>query len=351
MDLNPSKKSILNLNSRRVIFIAVVALVLLSTEAIFPDGLGLEESYKFLTKWGSTGTGDGEFRHPHNIDVDSSGNLYVTERDNMRVQKFTSDGTFIAKWESNVTGVGGTPDLMIKEKDVRPIFRSNITRNGEFLDPHGIDVNSLGNVYVVDTRLNIQMFDSNGKFLTKWGTNGTGNGQFRHPHGIIHDSFDNVYVTDYINSNVQKFDSNGKFLTKWGTNGTGNGQFYKLECIDIDTDGNIYVVDGGNNRIQKFDSNGKFLTKWGANGTGTGEFRHPYGIAVDTLDNVFVSDLDNSQVKKFSNDGKFITKWGTNGTGNGEFKSPEGIAVDLKGNVYVTDPGNDRVQKFSPRPQ
>jgi hypothetical protein len=303
MDLNPSKKSIHNLNSRRIIVITVAALVLMSTEAIFPDGLGLEQSYTYLTKWGSTGTGDGEFRHPHNIDVDSSGNLYVTERDNMRVQKFTSGGTFIARWESNAT-IDGYPDLIIKEKAIRPIFRSNITRNGEFLDPHGIDVNSLGNVYVVDTKTLIQKFDSNGEFLTKWGANGTGNGEFRHPHGIIHDSFDNVYVTDYINANVQKFDSNGKFITKWGINGTGNG-----------------------------------------------EFRHPYGFAVDTLDNVYVSDADNSQIQKFTNDGKFITKWGTNGTGNGEFNSPEGIAVDLEGNVYVTDADNDRIQKFSPRPQ
>jgi hypothetical protein len=85
MDLNQSKKSIHNLNSRRIIVITVGALVLISTEAIILDGLGLEQSYTYLTKWDSTGTGDGEFRYAHNIDVDSSGNLYVTERDNLVV--------------------------------------------------------------------------------------------------------------------------------------------------------------------------------------------------------------------------------------------------------------------------
>ena len=106
----------------------------------------------------------------------------------------------------------------------------NSLDDGHFDDPRGVVVDSLGFIYVVDTyNHRIQKFDSNGKFLAKWGAKGTGNGEFRHPHGIIHDSFDNVYVTDYINANLQKFDSNGKFITKWGTNGTGNGEFYKLE--------------------------------------------------------------------------------------------------------------------------
>jgi tripartite motif-containing protein 71 len=349
MDLNPSKRSNQNIHSRVIIVITFATLALI-IKIVIPNGLGLEESYIFVTKWGSTGKGDGQFRHPHGIDVDSSGNLYVTVRDNMEVQKFTRDGTFIGKWESNTTREGEYRDLIIKEGKIRTIFRTNVTRDGEFLDPHGIDVDSFGNVYVVDAlTLNVQKFTNNGTFITKWGVSGTGNGEFRHPHDIIHDSFGNVYVTDYNNSNIQKFDSNGTFITKWGVNGTGNGEFRYLESIGIDSNNNIYVADTGNDRIQKFDSNGTFITKWGVSGTGNGEFRFPYGIAVDSLDNVYVSDRDNSEVQKFTNDGTFITKWGVNGTGNGEFYGPEEISVDLDGNLYVTDSGNDRIQKFSPR--
>ena len=45
--------------------------------------------------------------------------------------------------------------------------------------------------------------------------------------GIAVDSEDNVYVADTSNHRIQKFDSNGNFITKWGSEGTGNGEFKK----------------------------------------------------------------------------------------------------------------------------
>src|SRR5688500_17962604 len=89
------------------------------------DAQGQEEII-FAAKWGSNGTADGEFRHPHGLAIDSSDNVYVTVRDNTEIQKFTSDGEFITKWGSN-----GTAD-------------------GEFRDPHAVDIDSSGNVYVSD---------------------------------------------------------------------------------------------------------------------------------------------------------------------------------------------------------
>ena len=68
------------------------------------------------------------------------------------------------------------------------------------------------------------------------------------------------------NDNIQKFDSNGTFITKWGSEGTGDGQFDSPHGIALDSSGNVYVVDYYNNRIQKFDSNGTFITRWGSEG-------------------------------------------------------------------------------------
>lgn len=217
------------------------------------DGYGSEQTYEYVTKWGSTGIADGEFRHPHGIDVDSYGNLYITVRDNLEIQKFTSDGKFIGKWTSNTTRDGEYRDIIIKENVPRSVFRSTDPRNGEFLDPHGVDVNSIGNVFIVDAAmLNVQKFDSNGKFITKWGTNGTGDGDFSYPYGITVDSLNNVYVSDKFNSQVQKFTDEGKFITKWGTKGTGDGEFQHPEDLVVDLEGNVYVTDSNNDRIQKF---------------------------------------------------------------------------------------------------
>lgn len=54
------------------------------------------------------------------------------------------------------------------------------------------------------------------------------------------------------NNRVQKFDSDGNFITKWGSEGSGEGQFNRPLGISVDSEGNVYVVDTGNYRIQVF---------------------------------------------------------------------------------------------------
>jgi DNA-binding beta-propeller fold protein YncE len=89
---------------------------------------------------------------------------------------------------------------------------------------------------------------------------------------------------------IQKFDSNGKFITSWGTEGTGNGQFLRLEGVAVDSSSdNVFVADFEGNNIQKFDSNGNFITKWGSKGDGDGEFQRPWGVAVDSSGNVYTA--------------------------------------------------------------
>jgi DNA-binding beta-propeller fold protein YncE len=172
---------------------------------------------------------------------------------------------------------------------------------------------------------------------------------FNGPVGIAVDSSGCVYVADYWNARIQKFDSNGNFITKWGSEGTGDGEFDDPAGIAVDSSGCVYVADAGNHRIQKFDSDGNFITKWGSSGTGDGEFSFPCGIAVDSSGCVYVADAEDDRIQKFDSDGNFITKWGSSGTGDGEFSFPCGIAVDSSGNVYVADLHNDRIQKFAPK--
>jgi DNA-binding beta-propeller fold protein YncE len=67
------------------------------------------------------------------------------------------------------------------------------------------------------------------------------------------DSAGNVYVGDFgENNRVQKFDSNGNFVTKWGTPGSGDGQFIDPIALTVDSAGNVYIVDQGNSRIEVF---------------------------------------------------------------------------------------------------
>lgn len=282
------------------------------------------ESYGFLQKWGSKGISDGQFQSPGGVAVDASGNVYVADTGNNRIQKFSSAGTWLVSWGGRGTGPG------------------------LFSAPDGVAVDGAGNVYVADTSNNrIQKFTSDGQFITGWGTRGAGTGQFSSPRGVAVDGAGNVYIADTGNSRIQKFSANGDFLATWGTRGSGDGQLSSPEAIAVDSGGNIYIADTGNSRVEKLDSGGAFVTTWGSPGTPPEQFSSPRGIAVDGAGNVYVADSLNNRTQKFTSAGTFRATWGGLGTRDGEFFNLEGVAVDSAGSVYVADTGNNRIQVFS----
>lgn len=274
----------------------------------------------FLGKFGSQGSGDGQFVFPEAVGVDQNGNVFVADTEDHRIEKFTSTGTFLRQWGS----MGGA--------------------DGQFDSPEGVAVDGAGSVYVVDANNRVQKFDNNGTFLTSWGDAGSGDGQLSSPAAVAVDGNGNVFVADRFNNRIQKFTNGGTFLTKWGSVGNGDGQFSIPDGVAVDGDGNVFVADQFNHRIQKFTSTGTFLAKWGRLGLGDGEFSDLEGVAVNGDGDVFVADVD--RIQKFTNDGIFVTQWGSLGNADGQFNSALCVAVDGEGNVFVCD-GNHRVQKFA----
>src|SRR5207249_9828560 len=60
----------------------------------------------FLTTWGSGGSGPGQFGGPVGVAVDGSGNVFVADEFNDRIQKFDNGGTFLTTWGSGGSGPG-----------------------------------------------------------------------------------------------------------------------------------------------------------------------------------------------------------------------------------------------------
>ena len=279
---------------------------------------------------------------PTDIAVDISGNVYVTDFHNYRIQKFDSKGNFITKWGSYGKG------------------------DGQFEGPWGIAIDFKSNVYVADSRnYRIQKFDSQGNFITEWGSKGDKNGEFDYPSGITVDTKGYVYVTDR-SPYIQKFNSRGRFIKKYDltkpiTKSSSWDFFDKSTSLSsstvVDLAGNIFIgaiydvlTDTAPSNIIKYSSHGKLINYWGRKGTGEGEFNSAPKLAMDSAGNIFALDVLNHCIQVFNNNGEFITKWGNIGFEEGEFFAPMGIAVDSEGNVYVMDTGNLRVQKFAPVP-
>ena len=233
-------------------------------------------------------------------------------------------------------------------KEPKLIFGSQGNGNGQFSGPYGVAINLNGCLLVSDyNNHRIQIFDSEGKFISIFGSYGNGNGQFNGPEGICVDKNDRIYVCDYNNHRIQTFDSKGNFISAFGSHGNGNGQFVHPWGIAINPKGNIIVCDRSNNRIQIFDSEGKFISTFGSKGNGNGQFDGPWGVAINSKGNIIVSDYYNNRIQIFDSECKFILTFGSGGNGNGKFDGPKGICVDKDDNIFVCDYGNSRIQIFN----
>src|SRR5918995_1079994 len=217
-----------------------------------------------------------------------------------------------------------------------------VTQIGELSWPSDIALDQEGNVYVADTdNHRIQVFSSNGTFISGWGKyGGIANGTLISPEGIAVDSSSgNVYVADTDNHRIQVFSSNGTFISGWGKyGGIAHGTLRFPEGIAVDSSsGNVYVADTDNSRIQVFSNNGTFISGWGKYDPRAlnGSFSNPADIALDQEGNVYVADTAHNRIQVFSSNGTFISGWGKYGIANGTLKYPEGIAIDpSSGNVY-----------------
>jgi DNA-binding beta-propeller fold protein YncE len=92
--------------------------------------------------------------------------------------------------------------------------------------------------------------------LTVWGDKGTGDGQFDDPTSVAFDSTANkVYVADPRNRRIQVFDSNGKFVTKWSVPEWGQPVGFEDLAIDSKA-GRLYASSTHMDSLLVFDLNG-----------------------------------------------------------------------------------------------
>ena len=132
------------------------------------------------SSFGSHGRGDGQFKFPCDVALDSIGNVYVTDSGSHRIQVFTAEGKFLRKFGKKGSG------------------------DGELSDPTSVSIDADDIVYVTECNNNrVSMFTSEGQFLRSFGTKGEGPGQFKELFGITVGGNGLIHLSDRNNRRIQ----------------------------------------------------------------------------------------------------------------------------------------------------
>jgi len=304
-----------------------------------------EQRPEFLLEWGQKGSEAGEFYSPIGIAFNSKDELYVTDLNNARVQKFSTEGKSLSSFdlpydkpERKSTIIGG---IAIDDSDLLYLT---------FMNQHKVGV-----------------YRDSGDLVREWGKPGSGNCEFQQPGGILFPTPKTILIADQCNHRVQRFDKDGNYLDQWGGYGTAEGQFDGIgtkgsrfggpHFLAHDHQGRVYTTEGLQGRVQVFSAEGHFLKIWGDKGDQPGGFgayqfgmlpqtAGPIGIVVDRYDRVWVSSL-NDRVQCFDTSGQYL--FGITGTGKegGSLLHPHGMAFDRQGSLYICDAGHQRIVKFT----
>ena len=196
---------------------------------------------------------------PIGVAVDKDDNIYVSDRTNCFLFKFSKEGKLM-----KVVGRKGT-------------------QPGQFSNPGMIKIIN-DKLYVCDSGNNrVQILNTELEYVNSFGCHGDGDGQFNWPSGIAQDIAGNLYVTDSDNNRVQVFDCKGQFLSTFSKKDAASKQLNFPIGICVGSDQLVYVCDDGSNCVSVFKTSGEFVTSFG-------RFSWPAGLIIDDDGFVYVSD-------------------------------------------------------------
>jgi len=194
---------------------------------------------KWLSELGlGPGNGPGQFNMPRDARVHRSGEIFVSDANNYRIQVFSHEGKFLR------------------------MFGSKGTAPGQLLRGHGLEFSpDHTRLYVVDVDNNrVSVFDPSGKYVSSFGKKGEGPGDFRDAHGLGVAPNGDVIVSNYYGP-TQRFTSDGKLLFDFAPAGFRGWVYF--HSMTTDNHGNTYLAARDMNRrnaVAVYDNRGAYVT-------------------------------------------------------------------------------------------
>lgn len=299
-------------------------------------------AYATAAAFGGYGTHAGQFIEPFGLAVDrASGDLYVLDTNNNRVEKFTASGRFLLAWGWGVAD-GHTPAL---QTCARVCFGGLRGKGpGEFDFAEGIAIEQdpaspfYGDVYIADI-LNhrVQAFTPNGRFLMMFGRGV--NPSARHRHETGDEDVCPVHAGDVCGTGV-------------GT-ASGGALEYPVEghFIVAGATGTIYV--GERDRVQEFSPAGEYQGEVElprSNAPLEGEAGGVSGLQVDAAGDLYVIRVGVKGVDEFDPSGRPLRTFDERETAENSEGPVPVVALGPAGDVFVDyfAGGEHRIDEFDP---
>jgi DNA-binding beta-propeller fold protein YncE len=229
--------------------------------------------YKFIER---RDKGRESMRSPQCVALDAQDNIYVSDSEAGKIFVFEPSGKFRRTIGSLKGGEGyfKRPTGIAVDSAAKRIYITDTLRDKIFvLDMEGAVLQSIGrrgngevefnlptevlvrdeNVFVVDAmNFRVQFLNRSGAFESEIGGLGDSSGSMFRPKGIGVDSEGHLYIVDGLWGVIQVFDQQGRLLYYFGARGTGIGEFQLPAGLFVDRNDRIFVVDSYNRRIQVF---------------------------------------------------------------------------------------------------
>ncbi|CAF3980995.1 unnamed protein product [Adineta steineri] len=322
---------------------------------------------------------------PFSFSFDRSGNIFVTDLRNHRIQKFLlKNDSFplsfnqprfcpTAIWNSSgitfvdQSIVGSNPRTIFVNTN-NTIYVANREDNtiliwhegnvnptkiihGNFINSSSLFVTLNGDIYIDDGYKNGRVERWNAETNTFVTLMNVSSQCF----GLFVDIYDTLYCSIFQDDKVVRRSLNDPLMTSnrtvagTGVKGSTSDKLDGPGGIFVDVNLDLYVTDCYNDRVQLF----QLGKSYGITVAGSGSpdptitLDCPIGIILDVKKYLFIVDFGNGRIVASDLNG-FRCLVGCYGAGSqsNQLNFPSSFSFDRSGNIFVTDPGNHRIQKF-----